>query len=74
MASYKIKHDRPNCIGCGACVSLCPANWMMSDDGKSKPKKADILESEFDCNKEAADHCPVNVIHIIDNKTGKKII
>lgn len=74
MAKYQIKHDRPGCIGCGSCASLCPDNWVMDSDGKSSPKKRAISDAEFKCNKEAADSCPVNVIHIIDTATKKKII
>ncbi|MBI2580086.1 MAG: ferredoxin [Candidatus Aenigmarchaeota archaeon] len=87
MPEWKIEHDRPNCIGCGACAAVCPASWTMSpDDGKSdlvgareKKEGGEIVleELEFDdikCNKEAAETCPVNVIHIIDLKTGEKVI
>jgi ferredoxin len=62
MAKYKITQDREKCIGCGACVSVCPDNWEMKDDGKSSPKKTTI--SEIGCNQEAADSCPVSIIHI----------
>ncbi len=68
--TIKIEHDRPNCIGCGACASICPDNWEMMKDGKSKPKKTTL--TEMGCNKDAAEGCPVNVIHIIEN--GKKIV
>ena len=74
MAKYKIEHDRDGCIGCGACEMNCPDNWKMADDGKSKPKKTEISEEEFECNKKAADECPVNVIHIINEETKEKII
>ncbi|MBD3259773.1 ferredoxin [Candidatus Woesearchaeota archaeon] len=73
MAKYKIEHDRPGCIGCGACARACPENWEMAKDGKSKCKKTSISQEEYKCNKKAADGCPVNVIHIKDDK-GKKII
>ncbi|MBS3112900.1 ferredoxin [Candidatus Woesearchaeota archaeon] len=62
MAKYKIIHERDICIGCGACAAICPANWVMADDGKSKPKKTDL--NEIGCNQEAADGCPVHCIHI----------
>jgi len=79
---YKIQHDRPNCIGCAACEAVAPAFWEMAEDGKSTLKGAkkidndwyelEIKEKDFPVNKDAADSCPVNVIHII--KDGKKII
>lgn len=68
MPKIKIEHDRPNCIGCGACASVCPDNWGMEKDGKSKPKKTDL--TELGCNMDAAEACPVNVIHVIID--GKK--
>jgi ferredoxin len=86
---YTIDHDRPNCIGCGACAAVNPDFWMMDPvDGKSDVKGAhqkkegneivretlDIDDAHFTKNKEAADCCPVNVIHLIDKKTGKKLI
>lgn len=62
MPKFKIVHDRENCIGCGACASVCPENWEMADDGKSRPKKT-ILD-KIGCNQKAADGCPVGVIKI----------
>lgn len=75
MAKYKIEHDRPNCIGCGACAAVFDTNWFMEEDGKSNLKNHDVAEGgEYDGNKNAADSCPVNVIHIINTETGEKII
>ncbi|MEW6295361.1 MAG: ferredoxin [Candidatus Diapherotrites archaeon] len=71
MAKYKIEHDRPNCIGCGACAAVCPGNWEMTGD-KAKPKKTDL--NELGCNMNAAQSCPVNVIHITDTQAKKKLI
>ena len=70
---YKIVHDRPGCIGCGACAAICPKYWVMKDDGKSSPKKTEFDEKDLDCNMSAAQGCPVNVIHIKDEK-GKSLI
>ncbi len=61
MAKYKIIQNRDVCIGCGACVSVCPDNWVMKGD-KSHPKKTEI--NDIGCNKEAADVCPVQCIKI----------
>ena len=87
MSNFKIDHDRPGCIGCGACAAVAPQFWKMSDaDGKSdligsqEIKEGDTITREqlemddLKNNREAADSCPVNVIHIIDMKTGQKII
>ena len=62
MTKYKIKHVIEDCIGCGACVSICEENWRMGDDHKAVPKKTEL--DEIGCNKEAADSCPVECIKI----------
>ncbi len=85
MAKYKIKYNRPECIGCGVCAANCPKFWEMDDnEGKSNLKGAENLDNgsaelEIDdnyleCNMEAAESCPVNVIHIIDKDSGEKKI
>ena len=74
MAKYKIEHDRDNCIGCGACVAVNEENWEMADDGKSKSKKNEFDEEDLPKEKEAAEACPVNVIHIVNTETNEKII
>jgi len=79
MAKYRIEHDRENCISCGSCWSLCPDFWEQGDDGKASLKnnsgnKLEIEEKDLKCNKSAAESCPVNIIHIIDLESGKKLI
>ena len=64
MVKYKIIQARGKCIGCGACVAVCSDNWFMDKDGKAKPKKTEITNREYKCNKEAADSCPVQCIEI----------
>jgi len=87
--NFKIEHVRPDCIACGACAAVAPDFWEMSPaDGKSDIKgservmnggseiileKLQIEEKDFQLNKDAADACPVNVIHIF-KETGEKII
>jgi len=81
---YKMEHNRPECIGCGACAAVAPDFWEMNDDGKSDIVNAkdredgwqemDLEEKDFEQNKEAAESCPVNVIHLTDNETDEKII
>ena len=77
---YEIDHDLPGCISCEACCVVCPDNWEMKEildlngDVKAVPKKVQLNEEEFQSNMDAACSCPVNVIHIIDKKSGKKLI
>lgn len=82
---YKIRHDRPNCIGCMACANIAPEFWGMSPiDGKSDIKgsqvgadgweEMDIGEKDYDLNLSSAESCPVNVIHLIQIGDNKLII
>lgn len=86
--TYKIEHDRPNCIACAACSIVAPEFWQMSpDDGKSDlinskhtlegkvivKEELQIEAIDFVKNKNAADICPVNVIHIV-RRDSEKII
>jgi len=69
----KIIQEREKCIGCGSCAVLCPKYFEMAEDGKAKligsrkNEKGDYeLEvEEIECNQEAADACPVQIIHIV---------
>ncbi|MEM4267414.1 MAG: ferredoxin [Candidatus Woesearchaeota archaeon] len=59
--AFKITVDKDECIGCGACVSVCQSMFKMVG-GKSVPKK-DVVDN-IGCAKEAADSCPVSCIKI----------
>lgn len=70
----KIIHEREKCIGCGSCAALCPKYWEMAEDGKVKLINSiknsetgnDELEIEkIECNQEAANICPVQIIRIV---------
>jgi phosphoribosylglycinamide formyltransferase-1 len=82
---YRIEHNRPDCIGCTACASIAPKFWEMSDlDGKSdiiggtlRPDGWEEMEfagDELELNKDAAEACPVNVIHLVNIGTGEQLI
>ena len=77
MTKLTLLHERWKCIGCGACAAVAPDHWEMADDGMSDIKSAKhettpegtleskaIKEEERAPNKEAADACPVECIHI----------
>ncbi|MEK6874444.1 MAG: ferredoxin [Nanoarchaeota archaeon] len=81
--TWKITHNKPECIGCGACAAIAPQFWQMAEDGKSDIiaskkredgwEEIDIIDEYLEINKEAAESCPVNVIHLCDG-TGNQII
>lgn len=50
-----------NCIGCGACESICEA--VFSVDGVATVNEAEVA-ANMDCVKEAADSCPVSAIEV----------
>ncbi|RLC37968.1 ferredoxin [Candidatus Falkowbacteria bacterium] len=52
--------DQNTCIGCGACVSLCPNGFKLNDQGKSET----INQGDIDCAKNAAESCPVQSIKV----------
>ncbi len=78
MAKHTIVHYKDQCISCGACAAIAPEFWTMDEEGladlKGSTKKEDHFELEINTeearaiNQEAADVCPVNIIHIKERK------
>jgi len=73
MKKWKITHFKDDCISCGACAAINPEFWEMDEQGladlKGSEKKEDHYELKIDekdkeSNQEAADVCPVNIIHV----------
>ncbi|MBM4177573.1 ferredoxin [Candidatus Gribaldobacteria bacterium] len=65
----QITLNRLKCIGCGACSTVCPDVFKITNDGKSSLKDVELkdlqaIESEIACAKEAAGICPVKCIQI----------
>jgi Ferredoxin len=66
----KITIEKPKCIGCGTCASLCPKYFEMGEDGKSRFKDSKSSEGEeieikeAECTQDAANSCPVQCIHL----------
>jgi ferredoxin len=85
MRKLKIEYERDACIGAAVCAALDEVDFEMNADGK-----ADLLggkdesgtwvkDVEFDEEQtkkllECAEGCPVNIIHVTDKETGKKLI
>ena len=84
MTKFVIEHDRPNCIGCGSCCVIADKFWELDDEGKSKLIKGtrrengkemqEIEEKDLEVVKDAAESCPVTVIHLREKETGKELI
>ena len=82
---YRVEYERVGCIGAAACAAVSPEFWKIVEDGKAdltgakkldnnKKQELEITEKELERMKEAAESCPVNIIHIIDTETGERII
>lgn len=81
MTKYKVIHERDKCVGCGACVSICPRLWRMGEDGLAELKNGEREGGKFkleietlSCAKNSAEVCPVNCIHIIDMESEEELI
>jgi len=74
MAKYTVEVDKKKCISCGSCTGICPDNFQMDTDGKSKALHKQISDKELAICKSAAECCSGNAIHITDAGSGKKLI
>ncbi|MCS7135359.1 MAG: ferredoxin [Candidatus Aenigmarchaeota archaeon] len=50
--------DKDICIGCGACIAVCPQVFEMGKDGKSQVRE----QKNIKCVDEAIKACPVGAI------------
>lgn len=60
--SKKVTIDMDECVGCQACVELCPDVFGFDEDAE----KAKVILDEGgpeNCIQEAIDSCPVECIH-----------
>ncbi len=79
---YKVIFDRKNCTGAAACAIVADQLWRMADDDKAELIGArntgnemwelEIGEEALKYHKEAARHCPVKVIKIV-NENGHEV-
>ena len=83
---YKIEFDRKGCIGAAICCAVSKRFWKFNNQDEKVDLEGsernqdnslqvlDVEEKDLKENYDAAVSCPVNVIHIADLKTGKKLI
>ncbi len=55
--------DEDACIGCGACVDICPEVFEMDGD-VAVVKTGELLEEYEEKAEEAADSCPTEAIEL----------
>ena len=58
----KVTLDHEGCIGCGLCVSTCPAVSAWRRMAKREVVQTPISEEEKDGARLSAENCPVSVI------------
>lgn len=58
----KVKVDTNKCIGCGACVAICPNNFDFNEEGLSVVTNEEVTEN----TKDAEEACPVYAIEITE--------
>jgi ferredoxin len=59
--SEKVIIDQDECIGCEACVEICPAVFSF-DDSEGKAYVKEDADAAEDCVDEAIASCPVQCI------------
>lgn len=58
--------DKDLCIGCEACVDICPEVFEMQDDLATVKIEDDVPEDLEAAVEEAAEACPVEAITVED--------
>jgi len=75
MANVKVTIDREECVSCESCWAMCPEvfeqnamdSWsqiLEKFQVGSNPAEGDVPEELRDKVQEAADACPVTIIHV----------
>ncbi len=58
----KVKVNSEACIGCAACVSICPDVFEINDDGLSQAKVEEVEKDKEQEVMDAKDSCPTGAI------------
>lgn len=74
MDKHVVLHFKKDCISCGACAAIAPEFWEMDEEGLANLRGSKDVNSHQELeicteearamNQEAANCCPVNIIHI----------
>jgi ferredoxin len=60
--TMRVKVNQDACIGCGACVSICPEVFSFNDEGFSEAIANKVNEEDEEKIREAMDSCPTEAI------------
>ncbi|MBI5524315.1 MAG: ferredoxin [Desulfarculus sp.] len=55
-----------DCIGCQACVDLCPLVFQMDSTGDHALVMRSDLTGQEECVQQAIDDCPVHCMHWLE--------
>lgn len=58
----KVKVNQDACIGCGACVSICPEVFSFNDSGLAEAITKNINKEDEEKVIEAMEGCPTEAI------------
>jgi ferredoxin len=64
----RIRIDKELCIGCEACIDICPEVLEMQDDFATVKIEDDIPEELEEAVREAAEACPSEAIEIEEDE------
>ncbi len=75
MAKFKVTIDREECTSCAQCWEICPEFFEQNGDDEfsqvveehrtgGNPAEGEAPEELADSVKEAAEACPVEIIHL----------
>ena len=64
--TMRVRVDEELCIGCEACVEICPEVFEMQSDVAVAKIEDDIPDDLEDTCREAAESCPVEAILVED--------
>lgn len=62
----KVKVNQDVCIGCGACVGICPEVFSFNDDGYAQAITEAVPEDKEELVQEALEGCPTEAIVKVD--------
>ena len=64
----RVRIDKDLCIGCEACIDICPEVLEMQDDLAETKIEDDIPEDLEEAVREAAEACPSQAIEIEEDE------